>query len=51
MTYHVVVTCFTGGWVFHFTTKEEACAYARAIRASGNAAKIWKMVRKNEKEA
>jgi hypothetical protein len=37
--------------VFHFQTKEEASAYARAIRAGGNAAKVFKMERKEGKEA
>jgi len=50
MAYQVVVRCSTGGWVFHFATKEEAVTYARAIRADGNAAKIYKMGRINEKE-
>ncbi len=51
MTYQVSVRCFTGGWVFHFQTKEEAISYARSIRAGGNAAKIFKMERKEGKEA
>lgn len=51
MTYQVSVRCSTGGWVFHFPTKEEAISYARSIRAGGNAVKIFKMVRKNKKEA
>ena len=51
MTYQVSVRCSTGGWVFHFQTKEEAISYARSIRAGGNAAKIWKMAQKKEREA
>ena len=51
MTYQVSVRCSTGGWVFHFQTREEAISYARSIRASGNAAKIWKMAHKKEREA
>lgn len=45
MTYQVAVRCSTGGWVFHFATREEAVAYARAIRAGGNAAKLHIMKR------
>jgi len=51
MTYQVTVRCSTGGWVFHFLTKEEAISYARSIRTGGNAAKIFKMDRKGGKEA
>ena len=51
MTYQVAVRCSTGGWVFHFQTREEAISYAGSIRAGGNAAKIFKMIRNNEKEA
>ena len=51
MAYQVSVRCSTGGWVFHFQTKEEAISYARINRDGGNVAKIFKMVRKNEKEA
>ena len=40
MTYQVAVRCSSGGWVFHFQIKEEASAYARAIRAGGNTAKL-----------
>jgi len=40
MTYQVSVRCSTGGWVFHFQTREEASAYARAIRTGGNTAKL-----------
>ncbi len=50
MTYQVVVKCSTGGWVFHFSTKEEAISYARGIRSDGNAAKIYKMGRINKKK-
>ena len=51
MTYQVSVRCSTGGWVFHFQTREEAISYAGSIRAGGNAARIFKMIRNNEKEA
>lgn len=51
MTYQVVVKCSTGGWVFHFQTKEEAISYARSIRAGGNTTKIRKMEHKERKEA
>ncbi len=37
--------------MFHFQTREEAISYAGSIRAGGNAAKIFKMIRNNEKEA
>lgn len=48
-TYQVVVTCSTGGWVFHFATKEEAIAYACSIRAGGNAAKLRTMKREGSR--
>jgi hypothetical protein len=51
MTYQVSVRCSTGGWVFHFLTREEAISYARSIRAGGNTAKIFKMERKEGTEA
>ena len=51
MTYQVSVRCSTGGWVFHFQTKEEAISYARIIRTGGIVAKIWKMAHKKEREA
>jgi hypothetical protein len=51
MTYQVSVRCSTGGWVFHFQTREEAISYALGIRAGGNTAKIFKMERNEGKEA
>jgi hypothetical protein len=49
MTYQVVVRCSTGGWVFHFATKEEAVTYARAIRAGGDSTKLRVMKREGSR--